>query len=304
MKLSVVLWILFALSLFGQTLYFSPNGDLALTIYDPFITVKPTNPNEIGLFKILTSNSLLQILSVNLTQSTDLLTFSKLIGIQLVGAEEGAIGLTQVDNLQLFFRRFSLDLSGTKSEAFQVIFVRFQKGYVMTYYSTEEDFHRYLVSALLSMSSVKTASIQQEYLNEQYEYSVSLVKPFEVIQPTEGEIGSFIALQDTKAGYIQVVKEELSRKLSAQEYAKLVEKNSLVNLSEYKELSNGKNLVQGNEFHWRIFQFSSKGFSYRCLQAYVLLDNIAYTLTYMAKTQEFDQFIFPAIYTVFSFKKR
>lgn len=105
MKLSVVLLILFALSLFGQTLYFSPNGDLALTIYDPFITVKPTNPNEIGLFKILTSNSLLQILSVNLTQSTDLLTFSKLIGIQLVGAEEGAIGLTQVDNLQLFFQK-------------------------------------------------------------------------------------------------------------------------------------------------------------------------------------------------------
>lgn len=174
----------------------------------------------------------------------------------------------------------------------------------MTYYSTEEDFHRYLVPALLSMSSVKTASVQQEYLNEQYKYSVSLVKPFEVIQPTEGEIGSFIALQDTKAGYIQVVKEELSRKLSAQEYAKLVEKNSLVNLSEYKELSNGKNLIQGNEFYWRIFQFSSKGFSYRCLQTYVLLDNIAYTLTYMAKTQEFDQFVFPAIYTVFSFKKR
>lgn len=295
---------IFSLSLFSQTLYFSPNGDLALTVYDPFIMVKPTNPNEIGLFRVLTSNSILQILSVNLTQSTDLVTFSKLIGIQLVGAEETATGLTKIDDLQIFYRRFSLNISGTKSEAFQIVFIKFQRGYVMTYYSTQEDFHKYLVPALLSMSSVKTASIKQEYLNEEFRYSVNLIEPFEAIKPTQGEIGSFIALQDDKAGYIQIVREELTKKMGTQEYAKSVEKNSLVNLSDYKEFSNGKNLVQGEEFYWRIFQFSSKGTLYKCLQSHVLLDNDAFTLTYMTKLEDFDQFILPAIYTVFSFKQK
>ncbi len=295
---------IFSLSLFSQTLYFSPNGDLALTVYDPFIMVKPTNPNEIGSFRVLTSNSVLQVLSVNLTQSTDLVTFSKLIGIQLVGAEETAAGLTKIDDLQIFYRRFSLNISGTKSEAFQIIFIKFQRGYVMTYYSTQEDFHKYLVPALLSMSSVKTASIKQEYLNEEFRYSVNLIEPFEVIKPIQGEIGSFIAVQDNKAGYIQIVREELTKKMDTQEYAKSVEKNSLINLSDYKEFSNGKNLVQGEEFYWRIFQFSSKGTFYKCLQSHVLLGNDAFTLTYMAKLEDFDQFILPAVCVVFSFKQK
>ncbi len=304
MRLLTVLMVLFSLSLFSQILYFSPNGDLALTVYDPFVMVKPVNPNEIGLFKVIASSSVLQILSVNLAQSTDLITFSKLIGMQFVGSEESAAGFVMIDDLNAFFRRFSLNLSGTKSEAFQLIFIRFQKGYVMTYYSTQEDFYRYLVPALLSMGSVKTTFVEQEYLNEEFRYSVNLIKPFQAIKPVQGEIGSFIALEDAKAGYIQIVKEELSRKLDVKEYAQLVKKNSLTNLSDYVELSSGTNLIQANEFYWRIFQFSSKGFSYRCLQTYILLNNTAFTLTYMAKMEDFDQFIFPAVCTIFSFRQR
>lgn len=304
MRLLVVLMVIFSLSLFAQTLYFSPNGDLALTIYDPFIMVKPTNPNEIGVFKVLTSNSILQILSVNIPQSTDLMTFSKLIGMQLVGAEEIASGLVKIDDLQVFYRRFSLSISDAKSEAFQVIFVKFQRGYILTYYSTQEDFYKYLIPALLSMSSIKTASIKQEYLNEEFRYSVNLIEPFEILQPAQGEIGSFIALEDAKAGYIQIVSEKLSKKLDTQEYAKLVEKNSLVNLSDYRELSNGKNMIQGEEFYWRIFRFSSNKAFYKCLQVHILSNNMAFSLTYMAKTEDFDQFIFAAVCTIFSFRQR
>lgn len=304
MRLLVVLVVIFSLSLFAQTLYFSPNGDLALTVYDPFITVKPTNPNEIGVFKVLTSNSILQILSVSLPQSTDLITFSKLIGMQLVAAEETANGLVKIDELQVFYRKFSLSASNVKSEAFQIVFVKFQRGFVMTYYSTQEDFHKYLVPALLSMSSIKIASIKQEYLNEKFRYSVNLIEPFEAIEPVQDEIGSFIAIEGSKVGYIQIVSEELPKKLNIEEYAKSVEKNSLANLSDYRELSKGKNLVQGEQFYWRIFQFSSNKVPYKCLQAHILLSNSAFTLTYMAKVEDFDQFIFPAVYTIFSFRQR
>ncbi|MEJ5229144.1 MAG: hypothetical protein WHT65_03995 [Pseudothermotoga sp.] len=303
MRYSVLFILILSLSLFAQTLYFSPYGDLALTIYDPFVTTKPSHPNEIGSFKALGSNSLLQIVSVQLNQSTDLLVFSKLIGMQLVGMEEEYNGIAKIDDLQVFFRKFSLSVSDTSVRGFQVIFLKYQKGYVMTYYAQEEDYLKYLVPAILSMCSVKTTSNKNMYLSENFGYSLNLAKPFEALETDAGEIGSFVAIDGDKAGYVQIAKEKLPENLEPEQYAQFVEKNSLVRLSDYKELSRGMNMVQGNEFFWRIFEFSSQGTSYRSLQAHIVFEKAAYTLTYMSKTESFEKFILPAIYMIFSFKK-
>lgn len=303
MRYSVLFILILSLSLFAQILYFSPYGDLALTIYDPFVTTQPSHPNEIGSFKVLANNALLQILSVQLNQSTDLLVFAKLIGMQLVGMEEEHNGLVTIGDLEIFFRRFSLTLSGAKIEGFQTIFLRYQKGYVVTYYAPESDYYRYLIPSLLTMCSVKTATAKQLYLNEEYGYALSLVKPFEALKPDKGEIGSFVSIEEDKVGYLQVVQEQLQKAMKPEEYAQFVEKNSLTNLSNYRQLAEGVNLVQGNDLFWRIFEFSSQGISYRSLQIHSIIGEDAYTLTYMSKAESFEKFILPATYMIFSFKK-
>jgi hypothetical protein len=298
----VIFYLLFVLSLFSQTLYFSPKGDLALTVYDPFVVMEVTNINEIGLFRIPESSCTLQVLSVQLSKPGDLRDLVELIKIP--SASESSIGLFKLDDLDIFVRKISIITPQISTAGLQVIFTRERRVYIMTYYASEKEFFEHIVPALLTMTSIKTNSLKQRYVNNEYGYSIYLAEPFKIVKTTRGEIGSFLAVKEKRVGYIQITKEQPGRSVNLLEYAELVQQNSLENLAGYNLLASGVNLVEGFDFFWRLFQFDSKGSFYRCLQVYTNYGQFFYTLTYMAEADDFDQFIVPAVRTVFSFKPK
>ncbi len=288
--------------LFGQSIYFSPGLDLVLTVYDPFFEMKPTKPNEIGLFQVPNKTSILQIVSFSMPGFNDSASVGKLIGMQLVGAEELATASFWLGNQDLFYRRFSVSLSEKKSEGAQIVFLRGGKGYVLTYHSSSEEFWQHLIPAMLTMTSLKLGEKPDVYLNTDHNYTVKLMGPFVAVKPSQGEIGAFATVVDDKRGYVQIAKESLPRLMKVSEYSETVEKNTLTKLKNYRSISAGSNYVEGMDFAWRIFEFERQGIQYRCIQAYAVVEKNAHTMSYIAKYSDFEYFLPAAIYMMFSFK--
>lgn len=285
-------------ALFAQTLYISPAMDLALSVYEPFYIVEPMRPGEIGLFKVAGASSTIQIVSFEVAPTVSL--EQVFLATRQALMKERSFGAVRIANLNCLFRWFSIETDRTV-QSFQLIFLRAGKAYVLSYFAFEEEFHEYLIPALLTACSLK-GTVWFNYVSEKYGYKINVHQPFEPTQSGEGEIGSFVALQDKKAGYIQIVQEKLPRSMKVVEYAEFVEKNTLEKLDGYRSLSSGENLVEGNEFFWRIFTFAQSGTVLKALQAHAVFDNTAITLTYLATEQNFEQFLPAAVATVFSFK--
>lgn len=296
----VALFLITSAFLLAQTIYFSPALDLVLTVYSPFFEMRPSRPNEIGLFQVPGKSSTLQVVSISASGFNDLNSFAKLLGAQLIGAEELAVMNFWLGSQEFFYRRFSI--SSQKSEGIQMIFLRSGKGYILTYYSSFEEFWQHLVPALLTMTSLRISEKPQVYLNTDHNYTVKLMGPFVAVTPARGEIGAFATHVEGKRGYVQIVKENLPRKISLEEYSNLVERNTLMKLAGYKLFSTGVNYVEGIDYAWRIFEFERTNEKYRCIQAYTIVETVAYTITYIAKEQDFDFFLPAAVYIAFSFK--
>lgn len=284
--------------LFAQTLYISPAMDLALSVYEPFYTVEPMRPGEIGLFRVAGASSTIQIVSFEIAPTVTL--EQVFLATRQDFMKERSFGAMRIANLNCLFRWFSIE-TDIVVQSFQLIFLRAGKAYVLSYFAPEEEFHKYLIPALLTVCSLK-GPVWFNYVSEKYGYRMNVHQPFEPAQSEEGEIGSFVALQDKKAGYIQIVQEKLPRRMKVAEYAEFVEKNTLEKLNGYRSLSSGQNLVEGNEFFWRIFTFAQSGTVLKALQTHTVFDDVAITLTYLATEQSFEQFLPAAVATMFSFK--
>ncbi len=302
MKVFVIVLLAINLCLVGQTIYFSPGLDLVLTVYDPFFEMKPTRPNEIGLFQVPGKSATLQVVSLPMPNFNDLAAFGNLVGAQLIGARELATMNLWLGSQDFFYRRFTVALSEQKSEGAQLIFLRGGKGYVITYHANAEEFWQYLMPAMLTMTSLKLSDKPEVYLSAEYNYTVKLMGPFAAVKPVQGEIGAFASVVDQKRGYVQIVKENLPRRMKVTEYAQIVEKNTLSKLTNYELFASGSNYVEGLDFSWRIFSFERTGTKYRCVQANTLWENTAYTVMYLARDEDFDYFLPAAIYVMFSFK--
>jgi hypothetical protein len=294
-----LLFLLFAVNIFAQLLYISPAMDLALSVYEPFFVSQPIRPGEIGLFRVMNAASTIQIISfeVGPNMSLDQLALST----KQAAMNERITGRIKIVNIDCFFRWFSIEASGRIVQSFQLIFLRSGRAYVSSYFAPEEEFYTYLVPALLTVQSLKGPT-WFNHVDEKHGYKLTVYEPFLPSELEEGEIGSFIALDGTKVGYIQIVQEKLPRRMKVDEYADLVEKNTLLKLNQYKLLSSRQNLVEGNEFFWRIFSFTQNQMNFKALQAHLVVDQVAITLTYLSSEENFEQFLPAAVGTIFSFK--
>ncbi len=294
-----LLFLLFAASIFAQLLYISPAMDLALSVYEPFFVSQPQRPGEIGLFRVMNAASTIQIISFEVGPAVTLDQLA--VSTKQAAMKERNTGRIKIANLDCFFRWFSIETSGRIVQSFQLIFLRSAKAYVLTYFAPEEEFYTHLVPALLTVQSLKGPT-WFNHVDEKHGYKLIVYEPFQAAEADEGEIGSFIALDGAKVGYIQIVQEKLSRNMKAEEYADLVEKNTLLKLNQYKLFSSRQNLVEGNEFFWRIFSFTQNQMNFKALQAHLVMDQVAVTLTYLSSEENFEQFLPAAVGTIFSFK--
>lgn len=295
-----ILFVLFATTIFCQTLYISPAMDLALSVYEPFITIQPSRPGEIGLFKVPTTTSTIQIVSFTVSATT---TLNELIvATKQPTMKERSVGFMKIVGIDCFFRWFSIDISGKSVQSFQLVFLRHNKAYVASYFAPEEEFYRYAIPALLTLCSIKGSTFFN-YVDEKHSYRLVLYEPFTPAKIEQGEIGSFVAVDGEKIGYIQIVQEKLPKRMKVNEYADLVEKNTLSKLKDYRSLSFGQNTVEGNEFFWKVFSFADGGTTLSALQLHLIADEFAVTLTYLSKKDSFERFLPAAVGTMFSFKK-
>ncbi|WP_448522415.1 hypothetical protein [Pseudothermotoga sp.] len=294
-----LLFLLFAASIFAQLLYISPAMDLALSVYEPFFISQPQRPGEIGLFRVMNAPSTIQIVSfeVGLNVTLDQLALS----MKQAAMKERSTGRIKIANLDCFFRWFSIETSGRIVQSFQLIFLRLGRAYVSSYFAPEEEFYTYLVPALLTVQSLKGPT-WFNHVDEKHGYKLMLYEPFQPVEVGEGEIGSFAAVDEEKVGYIQIVQEKLPKRMKVDEYANLVQMNTLLKLNQYKLFSSGQNLVQGNDFFWRIFSFVQNEANLKALQVHAVFDEVAITLTYLSSEENFEQFLPAAIGTIFSFK--
>lgn len=299
MRLVQVLLMLFATTVFCQTLYISPAMDLALSVYEPFLVFQPSRPGEIGLFRVPTAASTIQIVSFTVSATT---TLNDIIAAtKQPTMKERSVGFIKITGLDCFFRWFSIDVSGKTVQSFQLMFLRNNKAYVVSYFAPEEEFYQYLVPALLTVTSLKGA-VFFNYVDEKYSYRLVLHSPFMPVEVEHGEIGSFAAVDGEKVGYIQIVQEKLPKRMKACEYAEFVEKNTLSKLKNYRSLSFGQNMVEGNEFFWRIFSSTDGGKNISVLQLHLIVDETAITLTYLSTADSFEKFLPAAVASMFSFK--
>lgn len=294
-----LLFLLFTASIFAQLLYISPAMDLALSVYEPFFISQPQRPGEIGLFRVMNAASKIQIISFEVGPNV---TLDQLVlSTKQAAMKERSTGRIKITNLDCFFRWFSIETSDRIVQSFQLIFLRSGRAYVSSYFAPEEEFYTYLVPALLTVQSLKGPT-WFNHVDEKHGYKLMLYEPFQPAEVEEGEIGSFIALDQAKVGYIQIVQEKLPKRMKVDEYANLVEKNTLSKLNQYKLFSSRKNLVEGNEFFWRIFSFTQNQMNFKALQAHLVVDQVAITLTYLSSEENFEQFLPAAIGTIFSFR--
>ncbi len=299
MRLVQILLVLFATTIFCQTLYISPAMDLALNVYEPFLVFQPSRPGEIGLFKVPTAASTIQIVSFAVSATT---TLNDLVAAtRQPSMRERNVGFIKIVGLDCFFRWFSIDVSGKTVQSFQLMFLRSNKAYVASYFAPEEEFYQYLVPALLTITSIK-GSVFFNYVDEKYSYRLILHQPFVPAQLEQGEMGSFVAVDGEKIGYIQIVQEKLPRRMRASEYADFVERNTLLKLRDYRALSFGQNMVEGDEFFWRLFSFTDGEKNLSALQLHLIVDESAITLTYLSTTDSFEKFLPAAVASMFSFK--
>ncbi|MEN3008776.1 hypothetical protein [Pseudothermotoga sp.] len=295
-----ILFVLFATTIFCQTLYISPAMDLALSVYEPFVIVQTSRPGEIGLFKLPTGASTIQIVSFTVSATT---TLNELIvATKQPAMKERSAGSIKIVGIDCFFRWFSIDISGKSVQSFQLMFLRYNKAYLASYLAPEEEFYRYMIPALLTLCSIKGSTFFN-YVDEKHSYRLVLHEPFSPAKIEQGEIGSFVAVDGEKIGYIQIVQEKLPKRMKVNEYADLVEKNTLSKLKDYRSFSFGRNMVEGNEFFWRIFSFVNEGTTLSALQLHLIVDEFAITLTYLSKIDSFERFLPAAVGTMFSFKK-
>lgn len=298
-KFKVFLFILLGSCALSQMLYISPAMDLALSVYEPFHISEPTRPGEIGLFRVANAASTIQIVSFEVGANVTLEALA--VSTKQQTMNERTTGFVKIANVNCFYRWFSVQVSDKLVQAFQLMFLRFNKAYVMSYFAPEEEFHKYLVPALLTICSLK-GQTRFNCADEKYGYKMMIYEPFKPAEVGEGEIGAFAAVYGAKVGYVQIVQEKLPRKMKVVEYAQLVEKNTLSKLEQCRILSSGQNLVEGNEFFWRIFSFTSDKAILKALQAHLVLNDLAITLTYLSSEQNFEQFLVPALATIFSFR--
>jgi len=292
-------FVLFAASIFAQLLYISPAMDLALSVYEPFFISQPARPGEIGLFRVMNKASTIQIMSFEVGPDVTLEQLA--LSTKQEAMNERSSGKIKIANLDCFFRWFSIQASDRIVQVFQLIFLRFNKAYVLSYFAPEEEFYTHLVPALLTVQSLKGQTVFN-YVDEKHAYKLMVCEPFTTVQAEEGEIGSFAAVDGAKVGYIQIVQEKLPKRMKVGEYANLVEKNTLLKLSQYRLFASGQNLVQGNDFFWRIFSFVQNEANLKALQVHVVFDEVAITLTYLSNEQSFEQFLPAAVATIFSFR--
>ncbi|MBC7122380.1 MAG: hypothetical protein H5T94_03960 [Pseudothermotoga sp.] len=291
--------VLFTASIFAQLLYISPAMDLALSVYEPFFISQPARPGEIGLFRVMNASAVIQIISFEVAPAVTLDQLA--VSTKQAAMNERSSGMIKIANLDCFFRWFSIETSGRIVQSFQLIFLRLGRAYVSSYFAPEEEFYTYLVPALLTVQSLKGAT-WFNHVDERHGYKLMVYEPFKPAEVEEGEIGSFIALDEGKVGYIQIVQEKLPRPMKVNEYADLVERNTLSKLNQYKLFSSRQNLVEGNEFFWRIFSFAQNQMNLKALQAHLVTDQVAITLTYLSSEENFEQFLPAAVGTIFSFK--
>ena len=293
-----LLFLLFASSIFAQLLYISPAMDLALSVYEPFFISQPQRPGEIGLFRVMNAASTIQIISFEVGPNV---TLDQLVlSTKQAAMKERSTGRIKITNLDCFFRWFSIETSDRIVQSFQLIFLRSGRAYVSSYFAPEEEFYTYLVPALLTVQSLKGPT-WFNHVDEKHGYKLMVYEPFQPVEIEEGEIGSFAAVDEEKVGYIQIVQEKLPKRMKVDEYADLVERNTLLKLNQYKLFASGQNLVQGNDFFWRIFSFVQNETNLKALQVHVVFDEVAITLTYLSSEQGFEQFLPAAVATIFSF---
>jgi len=304
LKHAVLAFCLFCVSIFCQSVFFSPSGDLVLTIFDPFTKYTEMNDQEVTVFKAPRSRAIIQIASFETPKNLTLEDFVQIAAPSGENIENKASFFFDYNSMKLHYRRFTMKSDNSRLEFLQLYCLSDSAGYILSYFAPEEEFFKYMVTAYLSFASLKKGETRehQETLRSEKGYSIDIVSPFKVTSH-ESESPSFVAhYGQNHLGYIQILDEALNKDISVQQYAALMEKNGLKQLNGYACHEQGGLILKGHEYSWRFFHFNSAGDTYSCLQAYSVFGKHGYVVSYLARVEDFDLFDFPAVLMLFSFK--
>lgn len=259
---------------------------------------------KVAVFKAPQSRAIIQIASFKAPKNLTLEDFVQIAAPSGDNIENKASFFFDYNSMKLHYRRFTMNSDNTRLEFLQLYCLSDTTGYILSYFAPEEEFFKYMVTAYLSFASLKTGETRehQETLQSEKGYSINIVSPFKAASH-ESESSSFVAYYgQNHLGYIQILTETLKQDISVQQYAALMEKNGLKQLNGYNCREQGRLILKGQEYSWRIFHFNSTGSTYSCLQVYCVFGKHGYVVSYLAKVEDFDLFDFPAVLMLFSFK--